>query len=78
MAGDRKVVHKNLEAHMVVGVEAGTKVVGIGHRPDQGLEVEELVADSLRLEGSQLDREEDKAAGLCLRADKAKVAAHTE
>lgn len=78
MSEGRKVVHKILGVHMIVGVEAGTKAVGIGHMQDQVLEVEGLVAGNLRLEGSQLDREEDKAAGLDLEADKAMVAVHTE
>lgn len=48
------------------------------YRPDQGQGVEELGADTLRAEGSQLDKEADKAAGPDLQAEKAAVAVHME
>ncbi|KUI53813.1 hypothetical protein VP1G_10574 [Cytospora mali] len=67
------VVHRVLEGHMIEEVEAGTKAVGIDHKPGQDLEVEELVADNLQLEGLQLEKEVGKAADLDLRVGKAVV-----
>lgn len=79
MPGGMKGAHKALWVHMIVGVEAGTQVVDIDHKPDQGLGVEGLVADTLQVEGSQLEREVvGKAAGPDLQAGKVVVAAHME